>query len=283
MHFYLPHVLQLIRSLMVPAGLFVLIICTGCGSSNWSASQQKVAPSVADVAAAQAAGTYASTSVPPILLFVGAGTSSGDVSATKTILNDLSLRYATATSSQLNAMSETEMRRYRMFLMPGGNAVTISRYLTHTATTNLRNAIVYGGMHYLGICAGAFFAGHSGYYNYLSLTSNVWFNFYADEFKGIYKAAVEIRSANGTKLDQYWQNGPQLSGWGHIVGKYPDGTPAVVEGRSGNGWVILCAVHPEAPQSWRYGMYFTTSVAVDNAYAKTLVTAALNGTSLPHY
>ena len=30
-------------------------------------------------------------------------------------------------------------------------------------------------------------------------------------------------------------------------------------------------------------MKFTTSAAVDNAYAGTLVNAALNGTSLPHY
>jgi hypothetical protein len=30
-------------------------------------------------------------------------------------------------------------------------------------------------------------------------------------------------------------------------------------------------------------MTFTTSVAVDNAYAGTLILAALNGTSLPHY
>jgi hypothetical protein len=30
-------------------------------------------------------------------------------------------------------------------------------------------------------------------------------------------------------------------------------------------------------------MTFTTSVAADHAYAGTLVTAALNGTSLPHF
>jgi hypothetical protein len=63
----------------------------------------------------------------------------------------------------------------------------------------------------------------------------------------------------------------------------PGSTKLTPEGKSGNGWVILCGVHPEAPQSWRSGMTFTTSVSVDNAYAKTLVTAALSGTSLPHF
>jgi hypothetical protein len=74
-----------------------------------------------------------------------------------------------------------------------------------------------------------------------------------------------------------------LTGWGDVVGKYPDGTPAIVEGNSGKGWVILTGVHPEAPASWRRGMIFTTPVNVDHAYAATLINAALRGTRLPHY
>jgi len=264
----------------VAAGLLAVIISTGCGSSNWSASQRQTPPSVAQAAVAVAAGA----STPQVLLFVGSGTSSGAVTATKTILGNLKLTYATATSSQLNGMSESAMKAYKLFLMPGGNAITISQNLKSATITNLHNAIVNDGLNYLGICAGGFFAGNSGIYNYLDLTpTGVWFNYYADEFKGIYKEAVEVKDSTGTQLDQYWENGPQFTGWGKIVGKYPDGTPAIVEGNSGKGWVILSGVHPEAPASWRTGMTFTTSVAVDNAYAETLVTAALNGTSLPHY
>ena len=73
-----------------------------------------------------------------------------------------------------------------------------------------------------------------------------------------------------------------MTGWGDVVGKYPDGTRAVVEGESGNGWVILTGVHPEAPESWRRGMTFTTPARVSKAYAGTLVEAALDRTSLPH-
>jgi glutamine amidotransferase-like uncharacterized protein len=278
--FYFSYLIRISRSLIVPAGLLALIICTGCGSSNWSAHQQQPTPSVADVAARAVTGA----STPSVLLFVGTGTSSGDVAATKTILANLKLSYATATSSQLNAMSESAMKAYKLFLMPGGDAISISKGLTLTTITNVHNAIVKDGLHYLGICAGGFFAGSSGIYNYLNLTpSGVWFNYYADEFKGIHKEPVEVKGADGVTLDQYWENGPQFSGWGQIVGKYPDGTPAIVESKSGNGWVILSGVHPEAPQSWRGGMIFTTSAAVDNAYAATLVNAALNGTSLPHF
>jgi biotin protein ligase-like protein len=279
-HFPFTRLIPVSRPLIVSAGLLAMIISTGCGSSNWTASQRQTPPTVVDAARAMAAGT----SVPLVLLFVGTGTSSSDVSAVKTILGNLKLTYATATSSQLNAMTESTLKTYKLFLMPGGNAITISKYLSSTTITNLHNAIVNDGLRYLGICAGAFFGGSSGIYHYLNLTpSGVWFNYYADEFKGIHKEALEIKGADGKTLDQYWQDGPQLSGWGNIVGKYPDGTPAIVEGYSGKGWVILCGVHPEAPASWRTGMTFTTSVAVDNAYAETLVTDALNAISLTHF
>ncbi len=266
------------QALIVSAGLLAVTISTGCGTPGLS--QNQTAHTVAQAAMAVAEGA----STPSILLFVGTGTSSGDVSAVKTVLNDLKLTYATATSSQLKAMTVADLKAYKLFFMPGGDAITISQNLSSEAITNVHDAIVNDGVHYLGICAGGFFADSSGVYDYLKLTpAGVWFNYYADEFKGIDKAALEITGADGTTLDQYWENGPQLSGWGDIVGKYPDGTPAIVEGKSGAGWVILSGVHPEAPSSWRSGMNFTTSVTVDNAYAKTLVTAALNGTSLPHF
>jgi glutamine amidotransferase-like uncharacterized protein len=84
-------------------------------------------------------------------------------------------------------------------------------------------------------------------------------------------------------LDIYWQNGPALSGWGKVVGKYPNGQPAITEGYWGKGFVILSGVHPEAPASWRTGMQFDTPVDVDLAYARTLVRAAMNRTMLPHF
>jgi hypothetical protein len=74
-----------------------------------------------------------------------------------------------------------------------------------------------------------------------------------------------------------------LTGWGAVVDKYPDGMPATVEGSFGNGWVILTGVQPEAPASWRRGMDFMAPAEIDNAYAATLIRAALNRLWLPHY
>ncbi|MEO8427732.1 MAG: hypothetical protein ABI651_11545 [Verrucomicrobiota bacterium] len=81
-------------------------------------------------------------------------------------------------------------------------------------------------MNYLGICAGGFLAGYAAS-NSLNLTSGVRFEFYADENRGIRKAAVAVAGAGSPVLEHYWEDGPQFTGWGAVVGKYPDGTPAV--------------------------------------------------------
>jgi len=217
----------------------------------------------------------------PILLFKGKGTSPNDVAAVETILNTHRLNYSTVNSSQLNAMGESQIRGYRLLIVPGGNFIDIGNGLTSSTTSKIRNA-VQNGLNYLGICAGGFFAGNSGF-NGLNLTSGVRFGFYSAEGRGIRKAAVPIAGAAAPTLDQYWEDGPQFTGWGTVVGKYPDGTPAIVEGTFGSGWVVLSGVHPEAPRDWRRGMTFHTPVSVDNAYAGTLIQAALNRAPLSHY
>jgi glutamine amidotransferase-like uncharacterized protein len=223
----------------------------------------------------------APANIAPILLFNGIGTSSGDVAALERILSSEHLNYSTVNSPQLNGMSEPQMREHRLLILPGGNFERVGNGLAPSTTANVRKA-VQNGLNYLGICAGAFFAGNSPY-NGLNLTSGAPFGFYAAEARGIRKAAVAVTTAAGQILDQYWEDGPQLTGWGDVVGKYPDRTPAVVEATFGTGWVILTGIHPEAPASWRRGMNFGTPVNIDNAYAAKLIRAALDRESLPHY
>ncbi len=217
----------------------------------------------------------------PILLYAGEGTSSNDVKAVETILKARHFDYFKAGSSQLNAMSESQLTAYQLIIVPGGNYITIGNSLTPGATTNIHNA-VQGGLNYLGICAGAILAGHASS-NSFNLTSGVRFDFYADVNRGVHKSAVAITAVGTPTIEHYWEDGPQFTGWGAVVGKYPDGTPAIVEGLVGKGFVILCGTHPEAPESWRSGMTFTTPASAANDYAATLIEAALNGTLLPHH
>ena len=218
----------------------------------------------------------------PVLLYAGTGTTSGDVSVIEGILKSLNIGYLKADQNQLDAMTEPQLAGYTLLIVPGGDSRIIGENISANATATIRNAVAQYGLHYLGICAGAFFGGAS-IYNGLDLTSGVSFDLYADEFKGIHLEPVEITRASDSPLDVLWNDGPQLSGWGGVVARYPDGTPAIAEGTLGNGFVMLVAVHLEAPASWRQGMTFTTPVSVDVAYAGTVIQAALSGTSLPHF
>jgi hypothetical protein len=178
-------------------------------------------------------------------------------------------------------MNASQLAAYRLLIVPGGNYITMGESLTPDATTNVRNA-VDGGLNYLGICAGGLLAGNPKC-NGFNLTHSFRFDFYSAVNRGIHKTAVKIENASGPTLEHYWEDGPQFTGWGDVVGKYPDGSSATAEGRYGKGWMILCGFHPEASENWRQGMNFTTPTSEANAYAGTLIDAALNGKQLPHY
>ena len=259
-----PHLL-LIASLLAPFAL------TSCGASRGTNASGTNAPLPPPIPSAQ-----------PVLLFTGTGTSSSDVTAVKAVLTTLALGFTTADSSQLNAMSEPQLAGYKLLIVPGGNSIEIGQNLSTTTAANIRGAVTDYGLHYLGICAGAFFGGSSTY-NGVDLTGGVSFDFYKDEFKGIHIEAVELSFPDGNQMDAYWQDGPQLSGWGQVVAKFPDGTTAIAEGQSGKGFVIFTGVHLEAPSSWRGSLPFSTPESVDLAYAATVFQAAFNGTPLPHF
>lgn len=250
--------------------LGLAVILVGCGSGSvYQASQAAILPPA--IPAAE-----------PVLLFTGTGTSPSDVAAIESVLETLKVGYITADSNQLEATSKAQLGGYKLLIVPGGNSITIGENLSAAATATIRNAVAQYGLHYLGICAGAFFGGYSTY-NGVDLTSGVGFDFFADESKGIHLEAVAISFPNGGPLDVYWQDGPQLSGWGDVVAKFPDGSAAIAEGKSGNGFVMFTGVHLEAPAGWRTGMPFTTPLSTDLAYAGTVIQAALTGTPLPHF
>jgi glutamine amidotransferase-like uncharacterized protein len=218
-----------------------------------------------------------------VLLFAGSGTSRNDVAAIEAILRSSGIIYSVVNSAELNEMPESRMSRYHLLIVPGGNFVDMGNSLSMRTAAKVRNA-VKGGLNYLGLCAGGFLAGSfPAGYNSFDLSSGVKFNFYSAETNGTRKAAVRITTAKGPTLDQYWEDGPQFTGWGNVVAKYPDGTPAIVEGSAGKGWVVLTGIHAEAPESWRRGIAFNTPASADTAYARRLIIGALNGAPLAHF
>lgn len=274
-------------AIVVPVKTFADSTVTATSTSTTSASSDLMSASVLSTSTATSmpsstsAVQPAKTSGATVLVYNGSGTSSTDVAAVESIVSSLHLSYHTANQSELDKMSVSQLLGYRLFLMPGGNAITISGNLSRTATSNVRSA-VSSGLNYLGICAGGFFSGSSAYHNFTDLTAGVWFNVY-NTGRGTGKEAISISFPGGVKRDIYWQDGPNLNGWGKVVAKYPNGVTAMSEGFYGKGFVLLSAVHPEAPASWRYGMSFYTSVDEDLAFARTLVTSALNRNELAHF
>ena len=270
MLFLLSRAARKTRLLLLLASLLAPLALTSCGASNGSSALSAQIPLPPPIPSAE-----------PVLLFTGTGTTPDDVAAVQSLLSKLSIGYTTADSAKLNAMSGPELGGYQLLIIPGGNSIQIGENLTSATASNIRTAVTGYGVHYLGICAGAFFGG-SSIYNGVNLTG-VPFDFYADEFKGIHIEAVQISFPASDPLDVYWQDGPQLSGWGQTVAKFPDGTPAITEGTSGKGFVIFTGVHVEAPANWRGSLKFSTPPSVDLAYAATMIKAALNGTELPHF
>src|ERR1700691_1874503 len=170
----------------------------------------------------------------------------------------------------------------QLIIIPGGNSITIGENLTADSASMIRGAVQDYGVHYLGICADAFFGGYSTY-NGVDLTAGVSFDFYADEYKGIHVEPVDISFPSGATLDMYCQDGPQLSGWGAVVAKFPDGTPRrSPKANPAADFVIFTGIHPEAPETWRESMSSTAPVSADLAYAGTVIQSALTGTPLPH-
>jgi len=92
------------------------------------------------------------TTTPPVLLFNGTGTDS-DVSAVESVLNRLKLSYATPNWSQLNAMTETRLKAHKLFIVPGGNSITIGNNLSKATTARVRATVQNDGLHYFGFCA----------------------------------------------------------------------------------------------------------------------------------
>jgi hypothetical protein len=210
-----------------------------------------------------------------ILLFEGDGVSPGSAAAIARILRQLDLAFTSLNSRDMNAMKPDRLRSFSLLIIPGGNFEVIGKALSAQASANIR-AGVQAGLNYLGLCAGAFFAGASPY-NGANLTDGVRFNFHALSAQGIRKTVVPITIAGRPPVEHYWEDGPELSGWGEPVALYPDGTPAVVQGRIGKGWVVLTGVHPEADESWRKGMGFTQPADASLAFAKELILAAYEG------
>ena len=259
---------------------------SACNSASPISNGSQPLNPVTTNAAAGAAPTQPTATAPTrsyataVLLYEGDGVAASDAQSLESILSSNNISYNSATSAQLNAMTADQFNTYGMLLVPGGEAETMSSSLNANTISLIQNAVTQGGMGYMGICA-APLAGSYGSWG-LGLAPNN-FDYYVAESQGVDEEAVEVSFPDGSKKDLIWYGGPQLNGYGNIVGKYPDGTAAIAQSPAGSGFVLLSGVHPEAPDSWRSGINDTDSTAADFTYVVALVQAALKHSPLPAF
>jgi glutamine amidotransferase-like uncharacterized protein len=216
-----------------------------------------------------------------ILFYNGVGATSGDVAALENMMKDAGFTYTAYNAAGLKGLTLAEIEQFKLILWPGGNSINQGDSLYSESPeilTNIHDAVVDGGLSYIGFCAGAFMAESTTEYHVFDLAST-YFKFYD---AGAIEM-VKITLPNSSKTVVYW-DGPETN-FGYTVAKYPNGTQAIGEGKLGtkNGFVILSGVHPEAALDWDVPGYTSSEEQTDNAYARALIKAAYNKTLLPHF
>lgn len=224
-----------------------------------------------------------------VLLFNGVGISTSDWQSTERIVKEMGLSYQLVNSSQLNAMTLEDLIKFGLIIVPGGSRGSIMSGLTNTAQLIVRKAVRDHGVSYLGFCAGSFAAvgtlanGNTVSENDLAVIygkhlSNWWPN-----GQHITAAMVKVDFADNSSRWLVWWGGPATPEWsGGVVARYDDGKPAISQGWSNKGFVVLTGPHPEAPQGWR-ATAGNDPDGLDFELTKNLITSALNRKPMPAF
>lgn len=277
-------------------GLMLLAagIATACGSSGSDSPAGAVGalPSqTGPVSIPKGSRSFATDA----LLFNGAGTWSTEVTQLRSIFTAHGVTYQEVSSSQLNAMSTDELAQFGMIVWPGGYGSTQTSSLTTATKDHVREAVQVRGVNYIGFCAGAFVAvnpmpapGTDPDYG-IAIVPGPMLKYYALE-AGFEKsgkidlAMTQQSFADGTQRDIVWYGGPMTPNvLGGVVSKYPDGTPAISQIWSGNGFVMLSGGHPTAPQALRDQFGLQDSDGEDLDIAWKLLDATLHQHELPAF
>jgi glutamine amidotransferase-like uncharacterized protein len=192
------------------------------------------------------------------LLFNGIGISTSDWQSTEQIVRNAGLSYQLVNSSQLDAMSVTDMAKFGVMIFPGGYGNQITEGVSATTGLNVRKAVRDYGVSFLGICAGAWVAvgpewntNNVAAYGF-AVANGSFLQEYLPGGQEPTAAIVNVSFADSSKRNLVWWGGPITPNWTNgVVAKYITGDPAISETWSGKGFVIVSGPHPEAPDGWR--------------------------------
>ena len=222
------------------------------------------------------------------LIYNGPGATASGVTAIADILKQNGLKYVISNATAFNAMSLTDFTKYAIMIFPGGDSNDMHAALTDATRLKVKQAVITYGVSYTGFCAGAWMA--VGPSQSISSVPYWGFGFVPGDYLKQYypngqdpEAAMLTTSfSTGEKRQLVWMRGPILPEQaGKVVARYPDGTPAFFATYAGKGYVTLTGPHPEAPDSWRYGLNDTDGLDYDIAWR--VISAALQKRALATY
>lgn len=227
------------------------------------------------------------------LLFSGNGAWAPEVSSLKSLISQRGATYQEADQSDLNSMSLDQLAQYGVIIWPGGLGSTQMSGLTEATKIRLRQAVQERGVGWIGFCAGSFVAvaptplpGKNPSYG-LGVVAGPLLEYYylENELHAAGKSDFTIVShelPGGVKRDLVWYGGPVVpETQAGVIARYPNGQPSISQTWSGNGFVILSAVHPAAPQSVRDSFGVMDSDGTDYELAWAMLEGVLKQTELP--
>jgi hypothetical protein len=176
-----------------------------------------------------------------VLIFTGASAWWPEVDSLRVILEQHGVTVRGADSVQLDRMSLEDLSAYRVVIFPGGDSIEMTRSLRSETHQKIREAVQERGITYMGFCAGAWATPTFGVFTGPPLKVTLM------EERGAHHAMSRVSLPGGARRNLLWYGGPITpDSPGGVVARYPDGTPAITQMRSGRGWVVMSGVHPAA-------------------------------------
>ena len=264
---------------------FTLSACVSPGGSNGSVSGNGLVSAGPPGAPASPVARNYSTGA---LLFTGTGTWATEISALENLMSQNNITYTSVSSAQLDAMTVDDIAKYGMIIVPGGAGGTEAGGVSAQTHANLRTAVQQRGVSYLGFCAGAFVAvaptpaaGQDVSYGFGVLNGPI-LNYPTEaDLQNVTMAMTLASFPDGTHRDILWYGGPTTPNIpGGVVAKYPDGEPMITQAWSGNGFVMLSAVHPSVTGA---SLGLTDATGPNYYIAVKLMQSALNQAPLPAF
>jgi len=159
------------------------------------------------------------------------------------------------TAQSTEADVQTLFGNARVWIQPGGVAVTALYAMTPTLRQAIREFVAQGGG-YVGFCAGAFMAtqriGTSRYAG-LGILPGFTAPYFLNPIRPNLDYSLPAITWGGSRRHVFFEGGPYFYGFGseaEAVATYEAGDGAAVRAFFGKGRVFVSGPHPEAPRIW---------------------------------